>query len=81
MVAALNSVTLSSRYAHPVFADILIPPLISDFFGLMTVLTELGALFFYFLNNKYSVFPLFSAIILHTSVFIMAGINFTGNSF
>ena len=46
----------------------------------MTVLTELGFILL-FLNNKYSVFPLFSAIILHTSVFIMAGINFTGNSF
>jgi len=79
-VAALNSVALSSRYAHPIFADILIPPFISDFFGLMTVLTELGFILL-FLNNKYSVFPLFSAIMLHTSVFLMAGINFTGNSF
>jgi len=79
-VAALNSLSLDSRYAHPIFAELLIHPLISDFFGLMTVLTELGFVLL-FLNNKYSIFPLFGAILLHTSVFLMAGINFTGNSF
>tara|TARA_B100000963_G_C22543322_1_gene633260 strand:- start:402 stop:914 length:513 start_codon:yes stop_codon:yes gene_type:complete len=78
-VAALDSVDLSSRYAHKLFSEILIHPYLSDFFGLMTLVVELS-FFLLFLNNKYSIFSLLGAIFLHTSVLLMAGINFTGNS-
>ncbi len=79
-VAALESMSLSSRYANYLFTQVLIHPLVSDFFGFMTILIELGFVLL-FLNNKYAIFPLFGAILLHTSVYLMAGINFTGNSF
>ena len=78
-IAALESVDLSSRYAHQIFSEILIHPYLSDFFGMMTLVIELSFLLLFF-NNKYSIFSLFGAIFLHTSVLLMAGINFTGNS-
>ncbi len=79
-IAALDSFDISSRYANEIFRYVQIPSLISDFFGLMTILIELGFLFL-FLNNRLAIIPLLSAILLHSSVFLMVGINFTGNSF
>ena len=78
-VAALDSVDLSSRYAHKIFSEILIHPYLSDIFGLMTLVIEIS-FFLLFFNNKYSIFSLLGAILLHTSVLLMAGINFTGNT-
>lgn len=78
-VAALDSFDVSSRYANQIFAKIIIDPLLSDFFGLMTLLIECSFLLLFF-NSKYSIAPLIGAIFLNTSVFLMVGINFTGNT-
>ena len=78
-VTALDSFDVSSRYANQIFAKIIIDPLLSDFFGLMTLLIECSFLLLFF-NSKYSIAPLIGAIFLHTSVFLMVGINFTGNT-
>lgn len=78
-VSKLESFHLSGRYSHEIFRYIEISPMMSNVAGLFTILFELSMLLVFF-NSKNVKYSIFGLIGLHTLVFLLVGINFTGNT-
>jgi hypothetical protein len=74
-----RSLFLSSRFVNPFLASLQLSYFLSIFAGLITLVGELFFISVLFLP-RYRYFFVFSMIALHILVFVMAGINFIGNS-
>ena len=79
LVSKLESFHLSGRYSHEIFRYLEISPIMSNVAGLFTILFELSMVLV-FLNSKYVKYSIFGLISLHTLVFLLVGINFTGST-
>ncbi len=79
LVSKLESFRLSGRYSHEIFRYLEISPIMSNVAGLFTILFELSMVLV-FLNSKYVKYSIFGLISLHTLVFLLVGINFTGST-
>lgn len=79
LVSKLESFHLSGRYTNEIFRYLEISPIMSNVAGLLTILFELSMILV-FLNSKYVKYSVLGLIGLHSLVFLLVGINFTGST-
>lgn len=69
----------NQRISYPYFTTTQLSAILSIFSGVFTLLSELGSILF-ITKFRYKYIILFFIISMHTAVYFLAGINFTGNT-